>query len=332
MGGQGGASHDSRPFEFDSRGIKGIKGGRRNRGVCRVEGDRIAAWILFPRFILRFERAEDVKGCVERYIGEKGREGCSLVRREGSRARCLMFYACVYIRVQLETGKGALHPTAVIFITLLATATSTLLSVKWLLNESLWNEHPSPSSFSNLAGSFRGFIWLEVFSIVVIRGSSISLLVGGAPKYMNYFLYIKIIRIVLEDIRVSFRVGKYNFMKEECGTIYAILRSLSCGTLRRVKSEEVWNLHAYNGRRRDALISHQEIKGEIRADPLSRNWFCHFAARSHYRAAVEPRANRRFTLVLNAKPITESGRRRRNVIPSTIETPDYHRVSLFLCR
>lgn len=143
----------------------------------RVEGDRIAAWILFPRFILRFERAEDVKGCVERYIGEKGREGCSLVRREGSRARCLMFYACVYIRVQLETGKGALHPTAVIFITLLATATSTLLSVKWLLNESFWNEHPSPSSFSNLAGSFRGFIWLEVFSIVVIRGSSISLLV-----------------------------------------------------------------------------------------------------------------------------------------------------------
>lgn len=177
MGGQGGASHDSRPFEFDSRGIKGIKGGRRNRGVCRVEGDRIAAWILFPRFILRFERAEDVKGCVERYIGEKGREGCSLVRREGSRARCLMFYACVYIRVKLETGKGALHPTAVIFITLLATATSTLLSVKWLLNESLWNEHPSPSSFFNLAGSFRGFIWLEVFSIVVIRGSSISLLV-----------------------------------------------------------------------------------------------------------------------------------------------------------
>lgn len=56
-------------------------------------------------------------------------------------------------------------------------------------------------------------------------------------------------------------------MKEECGTIYAILRPLSCGTLRRVKSEEVWNLHAYNGRRRDALISHQEIKGEIRADP-----------------------------------------------------------------
>lgn len=104
-----------------------------------------------------------------------------------------MFYACVYIRVQLETGKGALHPTAVIFITLLATATSTLLSVKWLLNESLWNEHPSPSSFSNLAGSFRGFIWLEVFSIVVIRGSSISLLIGGAPKYMNCFLYIKII-------------------------------------------------------------------------------------------------------------------------------------------
>lgn len=39
------------------------------------------------------------------------------------------------------------------------------------------------------------------------------------------------------------------------------------GTLRRVKSEEVWNLHAYRGRRKDTLISHQEIKGEIRADP-----------------------------------------------------------------
>lgn len=98
---------DPRPFEFDSRGIKGIKGGWRG-GEEEIEG-LVGSRVIGSSFC--FERGEEgIEGWSGAWndIEERKKEGgCSLVRREGSkhRHRCLMFYARVYIRVQLETGR-----------------------------------------------------------------------------------------------------------------------------------------------------------------------------------------------------------------------------------
>lgn len=129
---------------------------RRNRGVGRVEGDRIL-------FLFRKRRGgyRRMVRSVERYRGKEKGGGLFPCSKRGVETPPPVFNVLcprIYPRPTWD-GEGALHPTAVIFITLLATATSTLLSVKWLLNESLWNEAPLPRRSPTSLLSAGSFVW-----------------------------------------------------------------------------------------------------------------------------------------------------------------------------
>lgn len=101
-----GRSFSPTPLEFDSRGIKGIKGEEERKKWGLVEGDTDDDPSFC--FILETEgegESKDRARSVQRYKGEGGSFPSKRRVETPPPPRCLMFYAriyiCIYIRIQL---------------------------------------------------------------------------------------------------------------------------------------------------------------------------------------------------------------------------------------
>lgn len=116
-----GRSFSPTPLEFDSRGIKGIKGEEERKKWGLVEGDTDDDPSFC--FILETEgegESKDRARSVQRYKGEGGSFPSKRRVETPPPPRCLMFYARIYMYIYPRpTWREPPTPNAVIFITLL---------------------------------------------------------------------------------------------------------------------------------------------------------------------------------------------------------------------